>query len=297
MSRVTLLADSFWSGFSCRLFYHSLGYFLIIFLLFLLGIIWLRVQNAYWAANFIQIIQGSIVIRILISEQKKAQRPHDTDFFDAYAIDDETRAERYRYGEGTTYEDRFASDSRFAPREGGSATATSRTGGHTDARSRSRRRSAAGVAANPTWTEEDEEEGVDGDQSYEMKGSVKDDSFHGHELARESLPVETQRHDVTGAVDDADLESGRRRTAPRTAADAYAQRHNPIAATAEAVGTLQRTESDQQSPPSDIGGAGPPSEMQASSKTAHSERSVGTSDRDSDGKAEKGPVVTVHPLQ
>lgn len=46
----------------------------------LLGIIWLRVQNAFWAANFIQVVQGAIVVRILMSEQEQAQRPHDSGY-------------------------------------------------------------------------------------------------------------------------------------------------------------------------------------------------------------------------
>ncbi len=92
-----------------------MGYFVIIFLLFLLGIIWLRVQNAYWAANFIQMIQGAIVVRVLISEQDRAQQPHDT-YFDetAYPGDRTTRF---------TVTDRYASDSRFAGAHGTASSA------------------------------------------------------------------------------------------------------------------------------------------------------------------------------
>ncbi|KDN51993.1 hypothetical protein K437DRAFT_45107 [Tilletiaria anomala UBC 951] len=98
-------------------------------------------------------VQASIVIRILISEQKKAQRPHDTSFLeDGYASG---------YGADTrtcpglgaeTYDEGYASDSRFGPHQGRSAI--------------SRRPVLSGRSSG-----RDEEEG------YEMKESVKDENL------------------------------------------------------------------------------------------------------------------------
>lgn len=209
--------------FPARLFYHSLGYFIIIFLLFLLGIIWLRVQNAFWAANFIQMIQASIVIRILISEQNRAQKPHDTSYWDEAGYPgDRTSQQQYQQRPHgmTTYDSRYASDSRFA----GAASGADRS-------------STQGVSRI----------GDVGEGDYELKATAAAADGYAHDRDHRGVvrPRQPRRYD------------------------------------SDFGGSTSL-------PPSEAG----QSEMQASSKTAHSERSLGTTD---DAKAES-PVVTVEPL-